>query len=551
MGFVIRRSMPSIIGLLGLVLAVGVAAVIFAGAPLWFPAAFAIALVGLQFAVNPWIIEHLVPADVIPNDGVRYFTEHPVGEAVARRCRDAGVPLVTLGIVDDGMPNAFTFGHSPKDARMWVTRGLLERLDGNEVDAVVTHEVGHVKHWDFVIMTMAAVIPMLLYFTFLLTRRSRNYGQAVAIGAYVAYLISSFMLLSLSRAREYGADHWSCECTGDGDALASALVKVAYGMGQVRAQEQAEAAQLVAAGKQGKREAAKRERATHRIRSMRAMGIFEPKAADAMAVAFGQGIDPQRAVAAMRWETVNPWGTTLEKLASHPLVSHRIAALEESGLPGAPRYWSVLRATADVDQATRMSLRARFARELAITIGPWVLVAAMVGFGAFTHSLVAIGLAIAIAGAGLLVKQLLRYPTHTAEPVEEVTSLLERLDAGPLAGIPVEVTGWIIGRGTPGYLLSPDMVIQDQSGFVPLLWRQPLPFARAWFGLTKVRAYLGQHVVATGWYHRTPGPVIEVRTVTAADGRTTQTWLWGACYAFSALVLAVGLVLALIGMAGA
>lgn len=552
MGFVIRRSLPSIIGLLALVLAVGEAAVIFAGAPLWFPAALAIALVGLQFAINPWIIEHLVPADVIPNDGVRYLTEHPVGEAVARRCRDAGVPLVTLGIVNDGMPNAFTFGHTPKDARMWVTRGLLERLDGNEVDAVVTHEVGHIKHWDFVIMTMAAVIPMLLYFTFLLTRRSRNYGQAVAIGAYVAYLISSFMLLSLSRAREYGADHWACECTGDGDALASALVKVAYGMGQVRAQEQAEAAQLVSVlGKQGRREAAKRERANHRIRSIRAMGIFEPKAADAMAVAFGQGIDPQRAVAAMRWETVNPWGTTLEKLASHPLVSHRIAALEESGLPGAPRYWSVLRATADVDQATRMSLRAGFARELAITVGPWVLVAAMLGFGAFTHSLVAIGLAIAIAGAGLLVKQLVRYPTHKAEPVEEVTSLLERLEAGPLAGIPVEVTGWIIGRGTPGYLLSPDMVIQDQSGFVPLLWRQPIPFARAWFGLTKVRAYMGQSVVATGWYHRTPGPVIEVRTVKTADGRTTQTWLWGACYAFSALVLAVGLVLALIGMAGA
>jgi len=552
MGFVIRRSLPSILGLLALVVAVGEAFVVFAHFPLWFPAALAIALVGLQFAINPWVIQHLVPAAVIPNDGVRYRTEHPVGDIVARRCRDAGIPLVTLGIVDDGMPNAFTFGHHPADARMWVTRGLLERLDANEVDAVVTHEVGHVKHWDFVIMTIAAVIPMLLYIAYLTTRFARDQRiRSLALVTYVGYLVSSFMLLALSRAREYGADHWSCECTGNGDALASALVKVAYGMGQVRAEEKAQAAALVASGKQGRAESRREQRHANRIRSMGAMGIFEPKAADSMAVAFGQGIDPERAIAAMRWETVNPWGTTLEKLASHPLVSHRIEALEKSGLPGAPRHWSVLRATADVDAATRMSIRARYARELAIAIGPWVLVAAMLGFGLFTQSLVAIGLAIAVAGGGLLVKQLLRYPTHGAQPVDEVTSLLERLDAGPLGGIPVEVKGWIIGRGTPGYLLSPDMVIQDQSGFVPLLWRQPIPFVRAWFGLTKVRAYMGQQVVASGWYHRTPGPVIEVRSVKSADGQTTQTWLWAACYTASALVLAAGLILALIGMAGA
>jgi Zn-dependent protease with chaperone function len=551
MGFVIRRSLPSILGLLALALAVGEAVVVFAHAPLWFPAAFAIALILLQYAINPAIIEWLVPADTIGHDGTRYLTEYPIGEAVARRCRDAGVPLVKLGIVDDGMPNAFTFGHTPSDARMWVTRGLLERLDPDELDAVVTHEVGHVKHWDFVVMTVAAVIPMLLYFVYLTSRFARdNRARVVSIGAYVAYVISNFMLLALSRAREYGADHWSCECTGNGDALASALVKVAYGMGQVRAQEQAEAAVLVAAGKKGKAEAARRERGSSRIRSMRAMGIFDPKGADAMAVAFGQGIDPQRAVAAMRWETVNPWGNTLEKLASHPLVAHRIEALERSGLPGAPRYWSVLRATADVDQATRMSLRARFARELAIAVGPWVVLAAMLFFGAFTHSTLAIGLALVAAGGGLLVKQLLRFPTHGSQPVEEITSLLERLDASPVAGIPVEVRGWIVGRGTPGYLLSPDMVIQDQSGFVPLLWRQPIPLARAWFGLTKVRQFMGQAVVASGWYRRTPGPVIELRSVTAGDGRSTTTWFWATCYAASALVLAAGVITALVGVAG-
>jgi len=58
---------------------------------------------------------------------------------------------VKLGIVDDGMPNAFTFGRRRGDARIWLTRGLFERLDEAELDAVVTHEIGHIKHFDFVV----------------------------------------------------------------------------------------------------------------------------------------------------------------------------------------------------------------------------------------------------------------------------------------------------------------------------------------------------------------------------------------------------------------
>src|SRR5207247_2739005 len=101
MKFVLRRSLPSLGGLLALVLAVGLVAVFTLGLPLWFPAVFAIAVVLLQYAVNPLIIQWLVPATVCEHDGERYLTDHPVGGIVARRCREAGVPLVKLGFVDD------------------------------------------------------------------------------------------------------------------------------------------------------------------------------------------------------------------------------------------------------------------------------------------------------------------------------------------------------------------------------------------------------------------------------------------------------------------
>jgi Zn-dependent protease with chaperone function len=111
---------------LGLLLVVALVAAVAAGLEAG-GAVTVIALV-LGLAVADWlvalvIVRWAIPARDLPHDGVRYLTGEPIGALVERRCRDADIPLVRLGVVDDGVPNAFTFGRTRRSAQVCVTRG--------------------------------------------------------------------------------------------------------------------------------------------------------------------------------------------------------------------------------------------------------------------------------------------------------------------------------------------------------------------------------------------------------------------------------------------
>ena len=536
--FALRKALPSLTGLVALLVGIGFLGVAFAGLPLWAPFVIALAIVLVQYALTPWLIERLVPAQPILHDGSRYDTAHPLGTIVEQRCHDAGIGLVTLGIVHDGNPNAFTFGHHRGDARVWVTTGLLERLDEAELDAVVSHEIAHVKNNDVLLMTAAAAVPLAIYCAYLAIRATpRDEVRRFAFVAYLSYLLSQLLVLALSRARESTADHWSCEVTGNGNALATALVKVAYGMGEVRAAQAQQVAALKEQGKQGVKAAEKLQRQHQRLGAIGVLGISDPRQASATATIMQAGLPEDVVRGAMRWEILNPWGRLLEKLSSHPLTARRIDDLAHSGLPGAPTGWGDV--TGTTAAAGAAGAQKHFATDVLVMLAPYAALAAALGaFGGVSPLAGAFG--VLLAGFLFLVKQVVRYPTQFAV-VERLTSLLTRIDASPMRGIPVNVTGTVMGRGMPGYVLSADLVIQDASGFLTLLYRQPLPFWGGLFALFKAQRFQGQPVQVRGWYRRGPGPYLEIKDVIAADGTRTRCWEWVVRYAGAVVLMVVGL----------
>jgi hypothetical protein len=276
------------------------------------------------------------------------------------------------------------------------------------------------------------------------------------------------------------------------------------------------------------------------------LGIVGGGSAMAMANGFVHGLDAERAVAALRWEAANPWARVFEKLSTHPLVGRRIAALEASGLPGRPTWLGLDAATASRSDIDRGALRSGFAGDVAALAGPWMALAASVALLLAAPGSWLGGILMVSAGVLFTAAQMRRYP-FTFAPVDGVTSLLERIDASPIRGIPVTVRGRVVGRATPGYLLEADLVVEDDSGMVALGYRSPVPFGAAIFGFRRAEGFIGRTVTARGWYRRTPNPVIELREMAADDGsRRARPWLWLARFAFAGVVLVCGLTVTLV-----
>ena len=250
------RSAAVLMVLYGIVFAFFFVAVEVMKAPMPLAFLFVAAFAALQFLISPWVMDftlttfhsmHFVGQSALPKPLVDFLN----AQAAANK-----IPFPRMAIIEDGNPNAFTYGHTPKDARIALTRGLIDILGEDELEAVVAHELGHAVHWDMLIMTAAMLVPTLLYMVFRfgfslsnnskLKKLKKGGDQLVilALVAFVLYIISEYVVLFLSRTREYYADRFSGVATNNPNALSRGLVKIAYGLAgseeKVHAQEKQE-----------------------------------------------------------------------------------------------------------------------------------------------------------------------------------------------------------------------------------------------------------------------------------------------------------------------
>jgi len=159
---------------------------------------------------------------------------------VARLAQRAGLPMPKVYIIDDASPNAFATGRNPANAAVAATTGLLQRLTPEEVEAVMAHELGHVRNRDTLVMTMVATIAgaisMIANFGMFFGSSENRNPIATIAAVLMAPFAAMIVQMAISRTREYGADRAGAEITGNPRALATALAKIAMPAQQIPAQ---------------------------------------------------------------------------------------------------------------------------------------------------------------------------------------------------------------------------------------------------------------------------------------------------------------------------
>jgi heat shock protein HtpX len=170
---------------------------------------------------------------------------------IERLCIQADLPKPKVAVADTPMPNAFAMGRSQKKATVCCTTGIMNLLSPGELEGVMAHELTHVKNRDVMIMTIASffasVAALITQFGFFFgggfgggmgDSDDDSPGFLIVLLASVAvYVISFFLMLALSRYREFGADRGAALITGRPSALSSALVKISGQMQRVPTQD--------------------------------------------------------------------------------------------------------------------------------------------------------------------------------------------------------------------------------------------------------------------------------------------------------------------------
>ncbi|NLM29397.1 MAG: zinc metalloprotease HtpX [Methanomicrobiales archaeon] len=203
----------------------------------------------LQFFFSDKLVLWSTGTRIVAED--EYPELHRMIERLATR---AGLPKPKVGVMPSPVPNAFATGRSPRNAVVAVTDSIMRILTPEELEAVLAHEMAHVKNRDMLTLTMASFISML---AFLIMRnwffmglfgggggsgRDNNAGALIVIYivSILVWVVSTLLTRALSRYREFAADRGSADLTGNPRALISALKKISGRMDYVPAEKKRE-----------------------------------------------------------------------------------------------------------------------------------------------------------------------------------------------------------------------------------------------------------------------------------------------------------------------
>ncbi len=184
-------------------------------------AVIAFAFLTLQYFYSDKLALKSANARIVSED------EYPeLHTMVTRLSLQADVPKPKVAVSSANMSNAFAAGRNQKNSVVCVTEELMRELNQEELEAVIAHELAHIKNRDVAVMTLASFLSTIAFFIarYGIYGNTRNGRLLIAIAiSFAVWIVSTLLLKALSRYREYSADRGAASITGNPLALSSAL----------------------------------------------------------------------------------------------------------------------------------------------------------------------------------------------------------------------------------------------------------------------------------------------------------------------------------------
>lgn len=284
---------------------------------------FIIPFFGLQWFYGPKMVEYSMGVSEAPRN--KYPFLHQKVEEISRR---AGIDKPKVMISDMEMPNAFAYGNFTTGKKVAVTKGLLNALEDEEVEAVLGHEIGHIVHNDAEVTMFLSILPAIfmmlgrtLLWSSILGGRRRNGGALilVALGAMFFYFLLNLAILWFSRLREYYADKFGAGSVFEGSRkLQEGLAKIEDEMARLKEREKK-------ARSRGRATAGSNGMGLNAFGSgMKALFIADPDAAKS-----DRNLSDREMVNKYKNEEPGIKEQLFELFTTHPDISKRLKALDQ------------------------------------------------------------------------------------------------------------------------------------------------------------------------------------------------------------------------------
>ncbi|MCL1471413.1 zinc metalloprotease HtpX [Argonema antarcticum] len=503
------------------------------------PVATVIATLALV-AASPWLMDGLLRSYYgLKSLSLETLTSRsPEAARVLQRfTREQRLPAPTLFVLPDSAPLALTYGNLRRTARIAVSQGLLDRLADDEIASIYAAQLGHIVHWDFVLMSLGVLVfqvPYIFYWRVsALGEQSQNAFLRFVAGAFAAlgygiYWLFRWPILWLSRARIYYSDRISCEITGNPNGLTRALLKIAIGIAN-DVERQGQTSYLLE-GFELLTPVGYRQAIT--LGSLYPLIPLEP---------------------ILAWDYLNPSTRWLAINNSHPPMGKRLQILARYA-----SYWNVETELNFSSQSSLTAQKSKFFLQGSPYLGVFLglaLAGILWSIGAISNlvrfrpldwmwgdrSLLYGSLLIGISmGIFLRINSFFPDIKPFNLPGEALLpDLLANPAALPVDSQPVRLQGKLLGRPGIGNWLCQDLILQTPTGLVKLHHFSRFgPIGNLLPHSTRPSDLVNRPLTATGWFRRGATPWIDIDTLQTQTGRTSQSFhpIWSTILGLAAAV---------------